>query len=90
MAVNNLTDALPFLRKTVLLELRYQVDGEYFTRWSFVRIAGLMLDFQGFWHCPYFLGFEVGSTLKFPEEFFWDDIRSITVVSDRRYRIRSV
>jgi len=90
MAVTNLTDALPFLRKTVLLELQFDEDGDLVTRWCFVRIAGVMLDFDGFWNSPYFLGFEVGSTVRFPDEFFWSDIRSITVVSDRRYRIRSV
>lgn len=90
MAVTNLTDALPFLGKRVLIQLEFDDDGELYRRWSIVRIGGVMLEIDALWHAPYFLGFETGCSDRFPNEYFWSDIRSITVIPDSRLRTRSV
>ena len=75
--------ALPYLGKTVLVELGWEDDPE--TVWRVLRIIGVVLPAEGVRDEPHFMTVPVGVTDEFANETFWDTIRTIRVM---RYRDR--
>ena len=75
--------ALPYLGKTVLVELAWEQDPE--SLWCCMHIVGIVLPLAGIQEEAYFLVKQVASDEPFPNEMFWSNIRTIRVM---RYRDR--
>lgn len=75
--------ALGYVGKTVLVETAWDAEPESF--WQCIQIVGVLIptpDMQG---APCFLGVELSSSTRNPNEFYFDDICSIRAM---RYRDR--
>ncbi|MFV9683555.1 hypothetical protein ACNFD4_12800 [Pseudomonas sp. NY15367] len=75
--------ALSYVGKTVLVETAWDAEPESF--WQCIQIVGVLIptpDMQG---APCFLGVELSSSTRNPNEFYFDDICSIRAM---RYRDR--
>ena len=75
--------ALSYVGKTVLVETAWDAEPESF--WQCIQIVGVLIptpDMQG---APCFLGVELSSSTRNPNEFYFDDICSIGAM---RYRDR--
>lgn len=75
--------ALPYLGKTVLVELAWEQDPE--SLWCCMHIVGIVLPLAGIQDEPYFLVKHVAGDEPFPNEMFWSNVRTIRVM---RYRDR--
>ncbi|HBO2455653.1 MULTISPECIES: hypothetical protein [Pseudomonas] len=75
--------ALPYLGKTVLVELAWEQDPE--SLWCCMHIVGIVLPLAGIQEEPYFLVKHVAGDEPFPNEMFWSNVRTIRVM---RYRDR--
>lgn len=84
MAVFDVTEAVAYLGRTVLIELVWDEDPE--PHWCCVYIAGLVLGLQGVYEHPHFMVFSVAKPKSYPDELFWSDIRTIRVLENRRNR----
>ncbi|HEH8686320.1 hypothetical protein ACET4R_16160 [Pseudomonas aeruginosa] len=73
--------ALPFLGKTVLVELAWEQDPE--SLWCCMHIVGIVLPLAGIQDEPYLLVKHVAGDEPFPNEMFWSNVRTIRVM---RYR----
>lgn len=78
MAVFDVTEAVSYLGKTVLIELVWDDDPE--PLWRIVRIAGVVLSLEGVYDHPHFMVFSVSRPQTYPCEMFWSDIRTIKVI----------
>ncbi|CAE6902144.1 conserved protein of unknown function [Ectopseudomonas oleovorans] len=73
--------ALSFVGQTALVETAWDAEPDSF--WQCVQIIGVMLpapDMQG---APCFLGVELSSSTRNPNEFYFDDICSIRAMRHR-------
>lgn len=84
MAVFDVTEAVAYLGRTVLIELVWDEDPE--PHWCCVHIAGLVLGLQGVYEHPHFMVFSVAKPQSYPDELFWSDIRTIRVLENRSNR----
>lgn len=84
MAVFDVTEAVAYLGRTVLIELVWDEDPEPY--WCCVHIAGLVLGLQGVYEHPHFMVFSVAKPQSYPDELFWSDIRTIRVLENRSNR----
>ena len=73
--------ALSYVGQTVLLELMWQGDTESF--WQCAYIAGVMIPRDSRQGEPCFLGVELSSSTRNPNEFYFDDICSIRAMRHR-------
>ncbi len=73
--------ALSYVGKTVLVETAWDAEPESF--WQCIQIVGVLIptpDMQG---APCFLGVELSSSTRNPNEFYFDDICSIRAMRHR-------
>lgn len=84
MAVFDVTEAVAYLGRTVLIELVWDDDPE--PLWCVVQIAGVVLALEGVYEHPHFMVFNVSRPQTYPDEMFWSDIRTIRVLENRRNR----
>jgi len=78
MAVFDVTEAVRYLGKTVLVELVW--DDEPEPLWCLVRIAGVVIALEGVYQHPHFMVFSCVRPQTYPDEMFWSDIRTIKVL----------
>lgn len=91
MAVFNVTDAVSYLGKTVLVHLgSYDPDCGLFELSCCLQIVGVVLALEGVYEHSHFLAFDVGHPDKYPTEVFWDDIKSIQVLQAFKSKGKSV
>lgn len=81
MAVFDVTEAVSYLGKTVLIELVWDEDPE--PLWCIVRIAGVVLSLEGVYEHPHFMVFSVARPQTYPDEMLWSDIRTIKVIKPK-------
>lgn len=75
MADFDFTEAVSFLGRTALVELRgYGFQGPF---WCCVRIAGVVFPVPGVYEDSHFMVFSMGTQQRFPDELFWSEIESI-------------
>lgn len=84
MAVFDVTEAVAYLGRTVLIELVWDDDPE--PLWCVVQIAGVVLALEGVYEHPHFMVFNVSRPQTYLDEMFWSDIRTIRVLENRRNR----
>ncbi len=78
MAVFDVTEAVSYLGRTVLVELVFDDERpESEPTRCVVRIAGVVLALEGVYDWPHFLVFDAVCPGVHPEEVFWSDIQSI-------------
>lgn len=73
--------ALSYVGKTALVETAWDAEPESF--WQCIQIVGVLIptpDMQG---APCFLGVELSSSTRNPNEFYFDDICSIRAMRHR-------
>lgn len=75
MADFDFTEAVSFLGRTALVELRCYGFQETF--WCCVRIAGVVFSMPGVYEHSHFMVFSMGAEQRFPDELFWSQIESI-------------
>lgn len=85
MAVFDVTEALSYLGKTVLLETTFSDPAEGLCRdWSIVHIVGVVLALEGVYSDPYFLYLDSVNPSSYPYELWWKHITTIRVLESRR------
>lgn len=74
MANFDVTEAVSYLGRTVLVELVWEEDPEPF--WVCVHVVGVVLALEGVYSDPHFLVFRAGQPQRYPDEMFWENIRT--------------
>ncbi|QLC73698.1 hypothetical protein LPB260_23535 [Pseudomonas sp. LPB0260] len=75
--------ALSYVGQTVLIEMAWDAEPESF--WQCTHIVGVLLPTADMKGSPYFLGVELSSSTRTPNEIYFDDICTIRAM---RYRDR--
>lgn len=84
MAVFDVTDAVSYLGKTVLVELAWDdPDDGKFELWRIVRVVGVVLALEGVYEHPHFMVFDFSRPQAFPDEMMWEHIRTVRVIESR-------
>lgn len=83
MAVFDVTEAVAYLGRTVLIELVWDDDPE--PLWCVVQIAGVVLALEGVYEHPHFMVFNFSRPQTYPDEMFWSDIRTIRLLKPRAH-----
>jgi len=88
MAVFDFTEAVSFVGRHVLVELVFPDENEVSdSLWSCVFVVGVVFSAPGIYEHPHFLGFSLGYRSPYPEEFFWERIKTIAPMG-RALRVR--
>jgi hypothetical protein len=84
MAVFDVTEALSYLGKTVLVELAFDdPDDGHFQHWCCVHIVGVVLALEGVYDHPHFMYLDLVNPSSYPYEMMWEDIRTVRVLESR-------
>lgn len=79
MAVFDVTEALSYLGKTVLLETTFHDPDEGVCRdWSIVHIVGVVLALEGVYSHSHFLYLDAVNPSSYPYELWWEHITTIS------------
>lgn len=73
--------ALSFVGQTVLVETAWDAEPESF--WQCIQIVGVLIPTQDMQGAPCFLGVELSSSTRNPNEFYFDDICTIRAMRHR-------
>lgn len=88
MAVFNVTEALSYLGRTVLVDTYCHEDGESIR--SLVNVVGVVIPVAGVYEHPHFMVINVSEPQSYPDELFWDRIIFIRPMANRGRRSDSV
>ncbi|WP_422910159.1 hypothetical protein ACOCLD_18135 [Pseudomonas sp. MAC6] len=73
--------ALSFVGKTALVETTWDAEPESF--WQCIHIVGVLLPMPDMQGAPCFLGVEISSSTRNPNEFYFEDICTIRAIRHR-------
>ncbi|MGC8102746.1 hypothetical protein A7D27_26620 [Pseudomonas sp. 1D4] len=79
LPVSNAAAALDYLGQTVVMELRWAAEST--STWGIYHVLGLVVPMAGVYESGHFLVMDAVNGGDFPDEIFWDTIRTLLPLS---------